>query len=165
MGVETQNILIKCDSIQTTNIFDKMSNYEQRLRSLVTKEESTLLSFKSFVKVGASPSESVVLKNSLRSINKFIKSLAGDMHSDYDAWRKYTFLDKDNEIEFLPNRLLQPLKDKEALFENIVETQLFASYIESKIKMDSDDMFKAHEGAKNTIATRVGKYYKKYNCN
>jgi len=138
--VETQNILIKCDSIQTINIFEKMSNYEQRLRSLVIKVDSTLLSFKSFIEYGASPSESVVLKNSLRSINEFIKSFAGDMHSEYDAWRKYSFLNKDNEIEFLPSRLLQPLKDKLALFENIVETQLFEAYIESKIEMDLDDM-------------------------
>merc|ERR1711933_305748 len=153
--VEFQNVLIKCDSILTTNIFVKLSNYEQRLRSLVAREDSTLLSFKLFIEYGASPSESVVLKNALLSINDFIKSLVGDMHSSYDAWKKYTLLDEDNEIEFLPNRLLQPLKDKLALLENMVETQLFSAYIESKVEMESDDLFKKHEAEKKIIATWV----------
>jgi len=159
--VEFQNMLIKCDSILTTNIFVKMSNYEQRLRYLVTKEDSTLLSLKLFIEYGASSSESVVLKNSLQSINSFIKSVAGDMQSSYDAWKKYSFLNEDNEIIFLPNRLLQPLQDKLVLLENMVETQLFSAYIEDKVEMESDDMFRKHEAEEKTIAMWVRRYWKK----
>jgi len=156
---ESLDLLLKCDSILTMSKFEEMSNYEHRLQYLVTKEFS-LLSFKTFFEYGASPSESVVLKKSLRAIKTFMKRLAGDMHSSPDAWKKFTLLCKDTDkIEMLPNLLLQPLKDEIIFLEMMVETQLFASYVEESMKINSSDV-KAIEEAKMTISAWVRKYWK-----
>merc|ERR1712032_880643 len=136
-----------------------MSNYEHRLQYLVTKETS-LLSFKTFIEYGASPSESVVLKKSLQVINKFMKRLSGDVHSSPDAWKKFTLHCKDTDkIEFLPNLLMQPLKDEIIYLEMMVETQLFASYVEESIRISSFDV-KVIEAAKTTISAWVRKHWK-----
>jgi len=58
------------------------------------------------------------------------------MHGSNNAWRKYTYIDKDNDVEFLPNRLLQPLKDEIDFLEKMIETQLFMSYVEWQVKTD-----------------------------
>merc|ERR1712060_470537 len=121
-----------------------------------------------FVQCGASARESVVLKNALRSIRKFMESLAGDMHASNNAWRKYTFMNKNNDVEFLPNLLLQPLKDEMDFLEKMIETQLFMSYVEWQVKKDpfnkinDEDMFtdESDKAARIKIATLVSRYWK-----
>merc|ERR1712060_533565 len=122
-----------------------------------------------FVQCGASARESVVLKNALRSIRKFMESLAGDMRASNNAWRKYTFMNKNNDVEFLPNLLLQPLKDEMDFLEKMIETQLFMSYVEWQVKtdpfnkIDDENMIDdgSTEAAKLKIATLVSKFWKR----
>jgi len=162
--VESHDVLLMCDNILTMHTFQKMLNYGKRLKYLVAQEDSTLLSFKSFVEYGASPNESIVLKKSLQTINKFMTSLAGDLQASHDSWKIFTKRNNDSdEIEFLTGRLIQPLQDKLHFLEKMVETQLFVSYVNKKIKLDlSTDLSETSLAAKKTIATFVTKYWKEH---
>merc|ERR1712232_849350 len=109
-----------------------MWNYEQRLICLSAIKNSTLLSFKRFIEFGTSSLESVTLKKILRSINKFMKNLLG-IHTSFNAWNRYTSSSEDfDSIQFLPDLFLEPQHDQLYFIEEMVKTQLFASFVQEK---------------------------------
>ena len=91
----------------------ELTLYQRRLEEYSRKPSSTLRSFQSFFKHGASRKESLTLCKMREVIKKHLSHYTAGLNERSDAWQQYgEFNEAIGTFDFCPDKFIQPLKDR-----------------------------------------------------
>eukprot|EP00594_Rhizosolenia_setigera_P020591 CAMPEP_0178979282 /NCGR_PEP_ID=MMETSP0789-20121207/25740_1 /TAXON_ID=3005 /ORGANISM="Rhizosolenia setigera, Strain CCMP 1694" /LENGTH=426 /DNA_ID=CAMNT_0020669339 /DNA_START=471 /DNA_END=1751 /DNA_ORIENTATION=+ len=107
--------------------------FQSKLKRFMDDPNSSLNSFHSFCQTGASQMETKLIWDMRKRIEGILKSFSGIMCDSVDAYKEYEYLNPlTNDVEFNPQRLLEPLKAELQIQEKFLKTQLFNSFLAEK---------------------------------
>ena len=119
-------------------------HYQQRLEELNNNKESSLHSFKLFVKHGLLPQEFITINSIKGSIARFFAHFAGSISEYKDGWKDFTVKDSvTNEVNFSGHKFYTPTMHLLEFQKQFCKTQLLASYFEEKRVLDRDEELRA----------------------